>query len=253
MSFVRGTSAVRRMRVAFAVTLAGAIGAACGSDTAPKAPSELDGAAVPVGGGTASAYVVQGPNGPTAIGVKLTPGALTGLPSADSMWALPMPAGVTVPAYDHVMLNWNAQGHPPAPYMVPHFDFHFYMISAAEQAAIQGGPDTVTVAPQFVPADYMSGVMSVPDMGVHWVDSLSAEFTGHPFDRTFIYGFSKGSMVFVEPMVTQAYLASQPDAVANVKQPQAWQIHGNFPMQYSVKTDPGTKDVRVELDSLVAR
>jgi hypothetical protein len=233
--------------------LAAALLAACGSDEEPAAPSELDGAAVAVGNGTASAFVVQGPSGPTAIGVKLTPGALDGLPTSDDMWSLPLPAGVSVPAYDHVMLNWNAQGHPPDPYMVPHFDFHFYTISASAQAAIQAGPDTVTVPPQYVPKDYESGVMAVPDMGVHWVDTLSAEFHGKPFTGTFIYGFSKGSMVFLEPMVTQAYLRSQPNISTAVKQPEAWQVHGHYPTVWSIRTDPDTRDIRVTLDSLVAR
>lgn len=242
-----------RARHVLVLAITGALLAACGSGEAPSGPSELDGAAVAVGNGTASAFVVQGSSGPTTIGVKLTPGALTGLPSSDDMWTLPLPSGVNVPAYDHVMLNWNAQGHPPAPYMVPHFDFHFYLISAAAQAAIQAGQDTVTVPPQFVPKDYQSGVMAVPDMGVHWLDTLSAELHGQPFTGTFVYGFSKGSMVFLEPMITQAFLQSQPNTTALVKQPEAWQLPGNYPVTWSIKTDPQTKDIRITLDSLVAK
>lgn len=242
-----------RARHLVILAAAGSLLAACGSDEAPSQPSELDGAAVSIGNGSASAFVVQGSAGPTAIGVKLTPGALTGLPTSDDMWTLPLPAGITVPPYDHIMINWNAQGHPPAPYMVPHFDFHFYLISVAAQAAIQAGADTVTVPPQYVPTDYESGVQAVPDMGVHWVDTLSAEFHGQPFTGTFVYGFSKGSMVFVEPMVTQAFLATQPNMTATVKQPEAWQVHGNYPTTWSVTTDATTKDVRITLASLVAR
>jgi hypothetical protein len=228
--------------------------AACGSDsdTAPAAPQELRGAAVAVGNGTAYTYVVNGSNGPASIGIALTPAALQGLPATDAMWDLPLPSGVTVAPFDHAMLNWNAQGHPPEPYMVPHFDFHFYTITPSAQSAILAGPDTMTVPPQYVPQDYVSGVMAVPDMGVHWIDSTAAELHGHPFDKTFIYGFYHGNMVFVEPMVTLAYLASQPSATAAVKQPQAFAQPGRYPAEYSVRYDAATNTIRVSIDSLVA-
>jgi hypothetical protein len=63
-------------------------------------------------------------------------------------------------------------------------------------------------------------------MGVHWTDTLAAEFHGHPFDETFIYGFYHGKMVFVEPMITRALLASHPDVTAPVKQPRAFNAAG---------------------------
>lgn len=227
--------------------------AACGSDTGPTPPHELDGTPVPVGNGTATAYVITNGGAPTSIGVALTNAALQGLPTTDTEWSLPLPTGVAVVPYDHVTLNWNAQGHPPMPYMLPHFDFHFYLITPAAQAAITAGADTITVPAQYVPKDYMSGIEAVPDMGVHWVDTLSAEFTGHTFDHTFIYGFTKGTMAFVEPMVTQTFLASAPDVTSPVKQPIAFQKAGEYPAWYSVKADPAKGLVRVSLDSLTDR
>jgi hypothetical protein len=226
---------------------------ACGSDTGPKPPHELDGTAVTVGNGTAMAYVMTSSGAATSIGVALSDAALQGLPSTDTEWSLPLPSGVSVPPFDHVTLNWNAQGHPPMPYMLPHFDFHFYIITPAQQAAIAPGADTVTVPAQVVPTNYMSGIESVPDMGVHWVDTLSAEFTGHTFDHTFIYGFTKGTMAFVEPMVTQTYLGSSPDVMSPVKQPESFQKPGRYPTWYSVKADAAKGLVRVSLDSLTDR
>jgi len=224
--------------------------AACSSDTEPATPREVDGAAVTVGQGTARTFVVTGPDGASSIGVALTPQALDGLPSVDSMWSLPLPAGEKVAPYDHVEINWNAHGHPPAVYGIPHFDFHFYTVSTAAQAAIQPGPDTVTVPSPNVPPNYVSGVQAVPDMGVHWVDTLSAEFQGHVFDHTLIYGFYHGAMVFLEPMVTRDFLASQPNVSLPVKQPLAFQQPGSYPSRYSVRFDAATSTIRVSLDSL---
>lgn len=227
---------------------------ACRSEnTAPASNSEIDGAHVSLGNGTAYAYAVNGPSGPSALGVAIDRTALDGLPAADSMWTLPMPAGVGVAPFDHIVVNWNAQGHPPGPYMLPHFDLHFYTITPAAQAAIQGGPDTVSVPAAFVPVDYVSGVESVPDMGVHWIDTTSAELHGQTFDRTFIYGFSRGSFAFVEPMVTRAFLASQPNANDVIRQPQSYARAGLYPTRYRVYADAPTNTVRVELDSLVSR
>lgn len=251
-SIVRSRNISRR---ALAVALAASAGllAACSSDNSTSAgPAEVEGSPVAVGSGTARTYIAFGSHGVATLGVKLTSAALDGLPTSDAMWMLPLPATVPGP-WDHVMLNWNAQGHPPAMYQVPHFDFHFYIVDATQQAAITGGADTVTVPAQYVPKDYMSGVQSVPDMGVHWVDTLSAEFHGHPFDKTYIYGFSRGSMVFVEPMVTRDLLASHPDVSAPVKQPQAFQKPGAYPLTFSIRYDASAGVIRVALDSLTIR
>jgi len=226
---------------------------ACGGDTAPAAPHELDGTSVSVGHGSAYAYAISGPGGVSSIGIALTPSALDGLPEADAMWDLPLPAGVSVPPFDHLMLNWNVQGHPPAMYQVPHFDFHFYTITPAAQAAIQAGPDTMPVPSADVPRGYISGVEAVPDMGVHWVDTSAAEFHGNPFDATYVYGFYHGSLVFVEPMVSRAFLETKPNVTALIKQPETFVQPGDYPASYSVRTDPATGILRISLDSLSAR
>jgi Domain of unknown function (DUF5602) len=226
--------------------------AGCSDDTtAPGKTHELDGPTVAVGSGTARVYVLEQGDTPTSVGIELSAGALDALPDSMAMWQLPMPAGAAAAPWDHAMLNWNPQGHPPPEiYGVPHFDFHFYTIPVDAQMAIPGGPDTETVAPQYVPKDYASEVVSVPAMGVHWADTLAAEYHGHPFDRTFIYGFFHKQMVFVEPMVTVAYLQSHPDVSMSVKQPAAYQAAGRYPLASAVRWDAARQTFRISLDSL---
>jgi hypothetical protein len=241
------------------VTLAGAalvVGVASCSDdnVTPPAPTELDGPSVTVGNGTAHAVVIEQDGQIRSIGVQLSDNALTGLPATMPMteWQLSLPAGVSAGPWDHLALDWNPQGHPPPQvYTVPHFDFHFYMIPTSAQMAIAGGPDTTAVAAQFVPRDYQSEVESVPMMGVHWGDTLAAEFHGHPFDHTFIYGFHQGRMIFTEPMVTLAFLESGADFSGAVKQPAAFQTGGSYPTSYSVRHDATAHTITVSLDSLV--
>jgi hypothetical protein len=225
---------------------------ACSDSTNPV--SELKGASVVVGNGTARTFVLPSASAqPTTIGVELSTTALDGLPTAVTEWVLPLPAGVAAMPWDHVALDWNPQGHDPTPiYGVPHFDFHFYALSSAEQMQIVGGPETTPVPAADIPHDYASQVISVPMMGVHWADTLSSEFHGTPFDKTFIYGFYKGNMVFVEPMVTRVLLASQPDVTLPVKQPQDFQKPGFYPDSYSVRYNSVSKTVRVTLESLKA-
>lgn len=235
--------------------LALAIGYSACSDgiTDPGRLVELDGPAVSVGNGTARAVVFKRGNDVQSVGIQLTDDALSNLPTTMPMteWQLALPAGTDVGPWDHLALDWNPQGHPPPMvYTVPHFDFHFYMITPAEQMAIQGGPDQTSVPDQFVPQDYASQVESVPMMGVHWADTLAAEYHGHPFDHTFIYGFHEGQMIFAEPMVTQEFLQGGTDFTGHVKQPDAFQTPGLYPKSYAVTHDAGHHTITISLDSL---
>ncbi|HET7550103.1 MAG TPA: DUF5602 domain-containing protein [Gemmatimonadaceae bacterium] len=246
-------SSTGRVRGRALVIMAAALAvAACSSDsTSPDAAVEVDGPPVSVGNGTAQSFIMQNGKVVTTVGIKLSDGALDGLPAEMSEWKLAMPSSASAPPWDHMTLDWNPQGHEPAPiYGVPHFDFHFYMIPDAEQAAIAGGPDNTPVESQFVPRDYASQVISVPGMGVHWADTLSAEFHGTPFTKTFIYGFYQGQMVFVEPMVTRDFLASHPDVSSPVKQAESYQTPGSYPTSYSVRYDASQHATFIELDSL---
>lgn len=214
------------------------------------------GARANVGNGTVRTFVTLNDDGnPETIGFKFTESMLSGLPDKDAMsnmHNLQFPPQAGAAGYNHAELDWNPNGHEPLQiYGYPHFDFHFYMVGDDELGTIIPGPDTVAVESQYIPKDYVSGVMAVPNMGVHWVDTLSSEFRGQKFTTTFIYGFYHGNMLFVEPMITREYLETHPDVTIPVKQPAAFQTPGYYPTKYSIHYDAGKKEYTVALEGLV--
>lgn len=234
------------------------------------------GTPVKVGDGMARTYVVlDGKNqqAPMEIGVALDPRALDGLPTTGMyQFELAMPQSAGGP-YRFVMLDWNSMGHDPAGvYDVPHFDFHFYMTSMADvNAILPSDPDFATKANNlptgaYVPPFYVvlaapgadAASVAVPQMGVHWSDVRSPELQNilgnpsgyQPFTRTFIYGSWDGTFTFLEPMVTRAYLLSNPDVVTPVSQPQAYSQPGWYPDGYRVSWDPQAKEYRIGITGL---
>jgi hypothetical protein len=223
------------------------------------------GAAVHVGKGTARIAVNTDKSGkPSSVAVMMTPGALQGLPTelnkktAEGSWeyALPMPKHGPKTGYTHVVIDWNPHGHPPPHvYTVPHFDFHFYGISAAavKKISFTGPKDPATTVSNaaLIPADYkVIPATAVNQMGVHAIDVTAPEFHGKPFTATFIYGYDKGQMTFVEPMVTLAYLNTKPDLTLPVKTPAQYSRPGYYPTRYSVRYDKHSKGYVVALDGL---
>jgi hypothetical protein len=114
-----------------------------------------------------------------------------------------------------VTIFWEAHGHPPRPYQIPHFDYHFYVIPAAEVAAIDCADDTKPDAP---PAGYalpnvdIPGVghligLCVPEMGMHALRRSEME-SEEPFEGTMVIGYYAGEPIFFEPMIPQHRLMS---------------------------------------------
>ena len=230
--------------------------AACSESSASETKNAIA-YAVPmrIGDGTARTYVVRDSRGvPTSLGVEVTESALRNLPATPVFLNLPFPkeAGSQ---YTFNMLHWNPAGHMPNHvYTVPHFDFHFYMANEDTVMAIAGGPDSVVANSRFVPRDYMApGNEAIQGMGVHWVDGTSGEFNGRTFDQTFIWGFHRGQLVFIEPMITKAFLESTSSFTMELKQPELVQRPGLYPKRYSIRHDTVAKVYRITLDELTAR
>lgn len=212
-----------------------------------------------VGDGTLTSWMTTDARGkPLAVGINLSEGALSGLPHMMTEYVLALPRQASVTPFTHFALNWEPHGHvPPGIYDVPHFDFHFYMMSPASREQITADPNapgaTRQPAQRYVPDGYQAAPGVEPRMGAHWIDPASPEFHGRPFTSTFIYGFYNGRMTFIEPMVTVEYLKSMPGLSEAVKVPQAYQKAGYYPTRYAVKYDPAKKSYIVALQGLKYR
>lgn len=215
-----------------------------------------------VGQGTMATWTTVNQDGaPTAIGVTLTTGVLDGLPTQqpDYEYVLALPTQAARTPFTHFALDWNPHGHDPvAVYGVPHFDFHFYIISSQERAAITAtGADLARVeripAPAFVPHGYVATPGGVPHMGAHWVDPAAPEFHGQPFAETFIYGFYNGRMAFIEPMLTLAYLRTNPQVDRAIALPEAYPVSGYYPTRFTIQSDPQHGEYTVALRGLTWR
>lgn len=202
----------------------------------------VEGARLPLGRGTATAWVGLDARGaPVSVGVDLTETALDDLPGHKTSIDLPLPPEARQAGYDHVGLDWEAHGHAPAGvYDVPHFDVHFYRIGVAERNRIVREDPEFEAKLAKAPADvYMpSGLRrggSVPRMGQHWgVADATPEQAGRPFERVMILGSYDGRLIFLEPMMTRAFLLTRPDVTIPVRAPERAEGTLWWPDAYSV-------------------
>ncbi|NDP26705.1 MAG: hypothetical protein GZ087_04660 [Flavobacterium sp.] len=208
---------------------------------------------------------------PREIGIEITPKAFKNLmPENNSKTVPPNGSTIVVPLhpkashltpFDHIGINWNPNGHQPAGvFDVPHFDFHFYMISVEEQMAIPEWSPVTDAAfnlypPMgFMPADYGTPpgpATAEPQMGKHWAPNNLGAYL--PFSKIMVYGSYNGQFIFVEPMVTLDYLLSKTDFSMNYSQPEHFVKAGNYPTKYNIYHDALTGNTYITLSEFVAR
>ncbi|MDB5280664.1 MAG: hypothetical protein JWR61_5619 [Ferruginibacter sp.] len=203
------------------------------------------GAEVQMGSGHARTWINISRTGdvPLAMGIEFIATALDKLPtdaldfSASTFNLKLHPKAKEVTPFDHITVNWEPAGHEPAGvYDVPHFDMHFYKISVAEQMQITGMP-TAAPSPGYLPASYVIQGATVPQMGTHWLDPASPELppTFTPFTHTLIYGSNNGQVIFLEPMITRAFLLSGNLFSTSFPQPTHFSPSGtNYPTGYKI-------------------
>jgi hypothetical protein len=150
--------------------------------------------------------------------------------------------------FQQFTVDWNAGGHPPAAFMTPHFDFHFYLIPHAELAAIDCKSES---KPTELPAGYalpdialppqMAGMMGVstlvglcvPQMGMHAVPATEVARTD-AFGATMVIGYYKGTPIFIEPMISKATLMKKTSfdlplpSVPGLKGPRPTTFHAEY-------------------------
>ncbi|MCI0434537.1 MAG: hypothetical protein L0271_12985 [Gemmatimonadetes bacterium] len=145
-------------------------------------------------------------------------------PEMPMVWPPPTVTEVGMPGGNghltHLTVYYEPMGHPPATYMTPHFDFHFYTIPSGQRTTIDCSNESKPAAlptgyalPDEVLPDEMAQMIGVktlvgvcvPQMGMH---SLSAEEMASEtlFDGTMVVGYYNGETIFFEPMIASAYL-----------------------------------------------
>ena len=128
---------------------------------AANKPSIYYGPEAKLGQGTVKSYVAMNAAGdPTAVGLIMTEAALEGLPNTkpaegdgyELVLSLPKETKSTV--FNHIGVDWNPVGHVPiGVYNVPHFDFHFYMMSESARKQITLKEDDMKRCQEKPPAD----------------------------------------------------------------------------------------------------
>jgi hypothetical protein len=194
---------------------------------------------------------------------------------------LPLPEHNPTP-YRLVELNWNPAGHePPGIYDIPHFDFHFYTVTRDTRDAILPSDPTYAGKAATLPsADYRppfyvdnataaglpASLVTIPMMGLHWVDIRSPELQAaignpagfRPFTRSFLKGSWDGRFIFDEPMATRAWLLSRRNAdgsaaaddVLDVPTAERYEPAGFYPGAYRVGYEPRAREFVVALTRL---
>ena len=179
-----------------------------------------------------------------AFGATIPIAAIENAPAdAEMVWPpvaglrLPLPGALSeATGMRSMTVYWEPHGHPPGPYLTPHFDFHFNNLTAAARAATDCSDLT---KPARLPAGYIlpdaeiPGIgnlvgLCVPQMGMHAVRASELTSTA-PFRATMIVGYYAGKPVFLEPMVTREMLLERksftlvvpaiPDLPATVRYP----------------------------------
>jgi Domain of unknown function (DUF5602) len=244
------------------------------------------GAPVALGNGQARTYVLTDRKSghPVEVGIALSAESLDSLPRLSAEHApgthgpsreylLELPAGNPTP-YRFVEVDWNPMGHG-GPYTAPHFDFHFYRVPlSVRNEIVLEDPAFAEKAARLpageeMPAGYVSShvllkttpaAMTVPRMGLHWLDVKSPELppSNRPFTTTFIVGSWNGQVIFDEPMVTRDFILAQrtgPATADSIPLPlaQRYVPAGYYPVSYAVRWDSGSREYRIALKGLTPR
>jgi hypothetical protein len=250
--------------VLFSLVLLIFVLASCHKPTGEFKEETFRGPEVTMGNGKANSYFKILDTGlPLEIGFEMTMEAFNELTQdptnfAQSIFVLPLDQiALNVTPFDHLVINWQPHGHPPVGvYTEPHFDFHFYKITLAEQLAIppyspaSAAQIDLLPPPGFMPATYKADPGGIPAMGKHWTDPAAPS----PFTHTMIYGSYNGQVHFVEPMVTLAVLQGGTTINIPYAQPLNFAKAGKwYPTKYNIYKDNSSNKHYVTLSEFVRR
>jgi hypothetical protein len=208
-----------------------------------------------LGAGSVYTWVRKDASGKvSSFGISFDENALTQLGDKELEIPVALPAAGT--PFKTAVIDWNPHGHPPEHvYTVPHFDFHFYTIDEAKRMAIAPAGEAAAAKPAAdeLPDGFMTDGETIPMMGKHYLPGSMTEFHGGTFTATPIYGYYGGHLIFVESMVTLAYLHGKPSLSQPLPQPARYPSAGAYPAQWSVSYDAAAHRYDVAFSGLVDR
>ena len=187
-----------------------------------------------------------------ALGATVPMAAIEGGP-ADMAMAWPPVAEAVIPlpavaqhgtGVDHLTVFWEAHGHSPATFMVPHFDFHFYVIGDSARQAIDC---KATEKPATLPAGYLlpdqdvPGLgtligICVPQMGMHATLAADAQ-SPSPMTSTMVLGYYHTVPIFFEPMISEATLQERKTFTLKVVAPGGAAAGVKYPTLFEAQYD----------------
>lgn len=228
-----------------------AILTSCKKEDNSKLTGVFNGTELNMFSGKAKTWIKLDNGIPQQLAVSINDAAMNSLPTDNTPsyeTSLTLNTQAAFAPFDHVAIDWNPHGHEPAFYSIPHFDFHFYMITHDEQMSIPVyETDSLKFknfpAAEYMPANYIAIPGGVPMMGTHWADVTSPELHGQTFTQTFIYGSYNGKVIFYEPMITLDFLKANPTFQRAIPQPASVMQTGYYPTNLEVQKHDGVTEV----------
>lgn len=241
--------------------------ATCASTEPPAAPVETQGACADVFGSQVCTWEKTSGGALVEAGATIPIASIENAPADAPMTWPPVPAasidlGAATrqqTAFRQLTVDWEAGGHPPAAFITPHFDFHFYAIPTAEMDAIDCSD---TTKPDALPAGYglpdvplppeMAGMIGVPTlvglcvpkMGMHAIAQSELDRTD-AFEGTMVVGYYQGAPIFIEPMISKAMLMKK--ASFDLPMPALTGFPGPLPTRFHAEYDAASQSYRFVL------
>jgi hypothetical protein len=183
---------------------------------------------------------------------------------APMTWPPTMAAGIPMPAdargatgINHMTIYWEPHGHPPTPFLTPHFDFHFYVIGDSARMAISCADSTkpAELPPGYTLPDmdlpeigHLPGVC-VPQMGMHALVTTELQDTV-TFSGTMVMGFYQGQPIFYEPMIARAKLLERRSFSLPMATPAGLGAGVHYPTRFDAEYDPAIPGYRLVFSGL---
>jgi len=217
-------------------------------------------------GGEVCAWAVRTEAGITTLGATVPMAMVEGAPMEGPMVFPPvadavlmLPADVqAATGFNHLQVGWELHGHPPATFMTPHFDFHFYTMTPEEVAAIdcsdttkpEAGPDGYALPDITIPDMGTLVGLCVPQMGMHAMAAHEMQVNA-PFGASMIVGYYGGALNFLEPMISRTKLMEAATFEIPVPPaPPGKPVTVRWPRSFQAEWDAATRSYRFafELD-----